>query len=48
MEYGLEQLKKLEDIYLNSNLEIKELILSRVLEIESEIGYGTLIYTINK
>jgi len=47
MVYGLEQIKKLERIYVESNNEVREYILSKVMEIESETSCGLLIYQIH-
>jgi hypothetical protein len=43
MGYGLEQIKELEEIYLNSNEEIRDYILSRVIEIKSYTSCGLMI-----
>lgn len=43
MDFGLQEIKKLEEIYLNSNLEVRNYIASRVIEIESETSMGLLI-----
>ena len=45
MKQGLEQIKELEEIYLNSNDEIRDYILSRVIEIKSYTSCGLLIIT---
>ena len=43
MEYGLKEIKELEEIYVNSNEEIRDYILSKIIEIKSETSCGLLI-----
>jgi len=43
MDYGLKEIRKLEETYLNSNYEIREYILSKVIELQSETSCGLVI-----
>lgn len=42
-DYGLKEIYKLSRMYQDSNEEIRDYILSAIIQIESEISCGTLI-----
>ena len=43
IDYGVQHIKKLLQIYEDSNMEMRSFILSRVKEIETETSCGLLI-----
>lgn len=43
MYNGLQEIKKLEEIYISATEEIREYILSKVIELESKTACGLVI-----